>query len=198
MTDETTQQPDEGPTEWNDAYKVVIAGSEWGVEMDRGEIVEIDLDDVRVSTPDVHDALRDALRASKHLDGYSIRTTRYEAEWGASGASTEVLLLIANAGLAVFLERGLELLLSQLRDRYADRDAHTSVTIEDAIKAARYRVAFHHNTNGPDLVLRSVTHGPGPIVIELEEPGGFPRYEVTILGGNASLSLTRIRRLDRD
>ena len=128
--------------EWNDSYLVVIAGSEMGIEMDPREIVEIRLDDPRVSTPEVHDAIRDALRTIPPLEGYSIQTTRQEVEWGASGASTQVLLLIANAGLGVFLEHGLRALLKGLRGRYADRGVRQSVTEEEAVEAARYTVAL--------------------------------------------------------
>lgn len=197
VMDEIAQQLDDAPLEWNDAYRVVITGARDIGAADYGDVVEISLQDPRVSTARVHEVIREALGSVEHRDGYTIRTTRTETEWGASGAGTEVLLLLANAGLAVFFERGLELLLTRLKDAHTDRDAHP-VGVEEAIGAARYRVAYYHDTSGPDLIVRSVTQGPGPVIVELEEPRGWPRYEVTFLEGNPALSATRVKRVERD
>lgn len=199
VTDEIAQQWDEAPLEWNDSYRVVITGATDDREKgDYADVVEIAVDELRVSTARVHEAIREALGSVGHRDGYIIQTTRTEMEWGASAAATEVLLLVANAGLAVFLDRGLELLLARLRNTQTDGDAHPGVSVEDAIRAAQYRVAYYHDTSGPDLIVRSVTHGPGPMIVELEEPSGFPRYEVTFLEGEPALSATRVKRIERE
>lgn len=197
VMDETAQH-DGAPLEWNDFYRVVITGARGIGEGDNADVVEIAIDDPRVSTARVREVIREALASVDHRDGYTVRTTRTETEWGASGAGTEVLLLLANAGLAVFLDRGLDLLITRLKDAFTDCDADPGVSVGDAIQAARYRVAFYHDTSGPDLIVRSVAQGAGPVTVELEEPGGWPRYEVTFLEGNPALSATRVKRVERD
>lgn len=198
VMDETAQQHDGAPFEWNDFYRVVITGARDIGEGDNADVVEIAIDDPRVSTARVREVIQEALASVDHRDGYTVRTTRTETDWGASGAGTEVLLLLANAGLAAFLDRGLDLLITRLKDAYTDCDADPGVSVGDAIQAAQYRVAFYHDTSGPDLIVRSVAQGAGPVTVELEEPGGWPRYEVTFLEGNPSLSATRVKRVERD
>ncbi|UNX55150.1 hypothetical protein MF406_02360 [Georgenia sp. TF02-10] len=145
-----------------------------------GDFVAIDANGLDVPQGWLWTTLDDILRPNGGEPRYSIVYSRRTTEWGASGDVAEVAVQLSGDIFIAIAADSLLRYARRLATHVRDASARRTFTEDEAIESARLRVATRYETSADDLMLASVTQAGETFTVELREPGGIPRYEVSV------------------
>lgn len=136
--------------------------------------------------------------AKGHGVPHAVDVIDRRTEWGASGASLQVLLYLAASGVVggaaweavkQLASRGARMMIESGCNRYVDRD----ITEEEARNRCEWLISKRYEIDSTDLRLRSVETASSVATVIFDGPGGWTfTGELTVEHG--VVLLTKVRR----